>query len=348
MGITHESSRWLKAGLRVGTVYAGGSEFAAILWLTALLHADQYGAQGLTNHAHHHHHHHSTAHSHGIAWAFYLNLSFTAVEFIGGYWFNSAAIMADAVHDLGDSFAIGLAWLFQTLSLKGVSKNYSYGYRRFSLLGALINSGILLLGAVWIISETLPRLFAPEMPNAQGMVVLAILGCLVNGYAVYKLSKGTSLNEKALNLHLLEDLLGWVAILIVAIILNFKEWPILDPLLSLMFIVMIVYGAFRVLRSTGQVFLQAVPSQAVHASIKHRLEQLDAVEEVHHLHYWSLDGERHVLTAHVLLKQPLSPDSQKQLKQSIAEQLAEYEIAHTTIEFEWPGEECRDEQGHVH
>lgn len=259
--------------------------------------------------------------------------------------FNSAAIMADAVHDLGDSFAIGLAWVFQKFSLRGASRGYSYGYRRFSLLGALVNSAILLVGAGWIITVTVPRLLDPQMPHAQGMIGLAILGCAVNGYAVYKLSKGTSLNERALNLHLLEDLLGWVAILVVAIILQFKHWPILDPLLSVCFTVMIVYGAVTILRSTGKVFLQAVPDEQMHAQIKSRLERLEDVDHIHQLYFWSLDGERHVLTAHVLLKHPLGQQQQAVLKREIAEQLAEFELEHTTIELESPGEHCRD--GHA-
>jgi cobalt-zinc-cadmium efflux system protein len=294
------------------------------------------------HHGHHHHLHHQGSGNNNIAWAFFLNLGFTLVEFIGGIWFNSAAIMADAVHDLGDSFAIGLAWIFQILSVKAANQHYSYGYRRFSLLAALINSGILLVGAIWIVTVTLPRLFAPQMPNAQGMVVLAILGCLVNGYAVYKLSKGTSLNERALNLHLLEDVLGWVAILVVAVVLNFVDWPILDPILSLIFTVFIVYGAISILRSTGKVFLQAVPDQGVHQAIRQKLEHLDQVDGVHHLHLWSLDGEHHVLTAHLVLAEHLSAPSQKQLKATIATHLAEFNLAHTTIEFEWPGEVCRD------
>lgn len=294
---------------------------------------------------HHHHHHHASGHGNGIAWAFYLNLGFVVVEFIGGYLFNSAAIIADAVHDLGDSFAIGLAWIFQALSLRAANRSYSYGYRRFALLGALINSAVLLVGAVWIVTITLPRLWAPEMPDAQGMVALAVIGCIINGYAVYKLSKGTSLNERALNLHLLEDLLGWVAILVLAIILNFKEWPVLDPILSLMFTVMIVYGAIRILRSTGQVFLQAVPDPVVHSLIHEKLKAIEGVAEVHHLHFWSLDGERHVLTGHVLLNRAMSAASHVQLKHAIAEELAEFNLAHTTIEFEWPGEVCRDEVG---
>lgn len=296
----------------------------------------------MPGHSHHHHHPHNHGSTTGIAWAFFLNLSFTLVEFVGGYVFNSAAIMADAVHDLGDSFAIGLAWAFQIFAQKTASQNYSYGYRRFALLGALINSAILLVGAVFIVTITLPRLVQPQMPDVQGMVVLAILGCAVNGYAVYKLSKGTSLNERAINLHLLEDLLGWVAILFVAIVLNFKPWPILDPVLSLLFTVMIVLGALRILRSTGKIFLQAVPDETAHAQIQSKLEQMAEVHEVHHLHFWSLDGERHVLTAHILLEQPLAAEQQIQLKRNIAAHLAEFDLEHTTIELEWPGEDCRD------
>ena len=303
---------------------------------------------------HGHHHHPGTlgtsngGASNGIAWAFFLNLSFTIIEFVGGYWFNSAAIMADAVHDLGDSFAIGLAWVFQHLSQKAANQQYSYGYRRFSLLGALMNSAILLFGAVWIVTITLPRLAAPEMPNAQGMVILAIFGCLVNGFAVYKLSKGTSLNEKALNLHLLEDVFGWVAILIVAVTLNFKEWPLLDPILSLVFTVIIVYGAWGIFTSAAKVFLQAVPDTAAHKAIVECLTSIELVQEVHHLHFWSLDGERHVLTAHILLQRELTQCEQQQLKQTIAHNLSAFDLSHTTIEFEVPGEVCRDLDPHPH
>lgn len=296
----------------------------------------------VAKHSQNHHHHHQGSGTGGIAWAFFLNLGFTAIEFAGGYLFNSAAIMADAVHDLGDSVAIGLAWCFQLLGQRAVSRQYSYGYRRFSLLGALINSAILLVGAVWIVTVTLPRLLQPQMPNAQGMVLLAVLGCLVNGYAVYRLSKGTSLNERALNLHLLEDLLGWLAILLVGVVLNFKSWPILDPMLSIAFTIMIVFGAIRILRATGKVFLQAVPDEAAHAAIQATLQQIPDIAQVHHMHFWSVDGERHVLTAHVVLKQALTVTEQLKLKRKIAEQLAGFELAYTTIEFEWPEEVCRD------
>ena len=158
-----------------------------------------------------------------IGWAFFLNVGFTIVEFIGGWLTNSTAIMADAVHDLGDSLSIGLAWLLNKISARPSNNIYSYGYERFSLLGALINGVVLVSGSIWVLSEAIPRLSNPEIPDAQGMILLAIFGVVVNGFAAYKLSQGKSLNERILNWHLLEDVLGWIAVLIVAIVLLFVE-----------------------------------------------------------------------------------------------------------------------------
>ena len=156
-----------------------------------------------------HHHHHSSSGRLGLA--FFLNLAFTIIEFIGGALTNSMAIMADAVHDLGDTLAIGLAWTLDRVGRKEADNGFTYGYHRLSLLGALINGAILIIGSLWILSEALPRLINPQMPDAVGMIWLAILGVTVNGFAAYKLSGGKTLNEKVLNWHLLEDVLGWVA-----------------------------------------------------------------------------------------------------------------------------------------
>lgn len=165
-----------------------------------------------------HNHAHKNETTSRIAWAFFLNVSFTIIEFIGGWLTNSTAIMADAVHDLGDSLSIGLAWILGKLSNRQSSSKFSYGYRRFSLLGALINGIVLIIGSIWVLSEAIPKLLNPEMPVVEGMFGLAILGVTVNGYAAFKLSKGKSLNEQMLNWHLLEDVLGWVAVLVVSIL----------------------------------------------------------------------------------------------------------------------------------
>ncbi|HEY9050199.1 MAG TPA: cation diffusion facilitator family transporter, partial [Gammaproteobacteria bacterium] len=192
-----------------------------------------------------HNHHQHDASSGRIGAAFFLNFSFTIIEFIGGILTNSTAIMADAVHDLGDTLSIGLAWLLSKISRKHPDDAFTYGYHRFSLLGALVNGVVLIAGSIWVLSQSLPRLINPEMPHVQGMFWLAILGVCVNGIAAWKLSKGKTLNERILNWHLLEDVLGWTAVLIVSILLIFLDWPILDPILSIAFTLFILVNVLK-------------------------------------------------------------------------------------------------------
>ena len=280
--------------------------------------------------------------SNRIAWAFFLNAGFTLIEFIGGWLTNSTAIMADAVHDLGDSLAIGLAWFLSRLGNKPANENYSYGYRRFSLLGSLVNGVILVAGSIWVLSEAIPRLQNPEMPIAEGMLGMAIFGIVVNGFAAYKLSKGKSLNERVLNWHLLEDVLGWVAVLIVSIVLIFADWPILDPILSIGFTLFIAFNVARNLWETLRLFLQSVPDKQLRSQIKKSLLEVPGISSVHHLHLWSLDGEQHVLTAHAVLSTSPNTENQIKTKTQIADKLQPFKLEHTTIELELEEEICRD------
>ncbi|MCF2862893.1 cation diffusion facilitator family transporter [Pseudoalteromonas sp. Cnat2-41] len=291
--------------------------------------------------AHHHDHSHDIA-SERIGWAFFLNLGFTIIEFIGGWLTNSTAIMADAVHDLGDSLSIGSAWLLNKFSNKGANQHFTYGYRRLSLFGAFINSVVLVVGSVWVLVLSVPRLFDPVMPVTEGMFALAILGIAVNGYAAVKLSSGKSLNEKVLNWHLLEDVLGWVAVLVVAIVLMFVDWPILDPILSICFTLFILVNVVRNLVQTVRLFLQGAPDKKTQTKLTKVLIEPQEISTAHHVHYWSLDGEHHVLTAHLCLAQELNAEQVIALKQRLADNLAEYDLAHTTLEFEYPQEQCRD------
>jgi len=289
---------------------------------------------------------HDHSHSHSantrIGWAFFLNVTFTVIEFVGGLLTNSTAIMADAVHDLGDSLSIGLAWVLSKVSEKGSNSDFTYGYRRLSLLGALINGLVLITGSIWVLSEAIPKLLHPEMPVVEGMLGLAILGVMVNGFAAYKLSHGKTLNEKVLNWHLMEDVLGWVAVLIVSIVLLFVDWPILDPALSIVFTLYILFNVGKNLWSTIRLFLQAAPDKALSESLHQCLSTLDDVRSVHHLHLWSLDGEHHVLTAHLVLQRALTLEQQLHLKRTMSDRLREFDLAHTTIEFEFGEEACRD------
>lgn len=289
----------------------------------------------------HSHSHPTSASSARIAWAFFLNLGFSIIEFVGGYLTNSTAIMADAVHDLGDSLSIGLAWVLERVSRRAADSTFTYGYQRFSLFGALINAVILIAGSLWILSEAIPRLFEPVMPVAEGMVGLAILGVVVNGYAAFRLAEGTSLNERMLNWHLLEDVMGWAAVLVVALILLFVEWPILDPLLSIGFTVFILANVLKMLRETLRIFAQSAPDQALAEGVEQALLSMADIASIHDLRLWSLDGEHHVMSVHVLMHRAMDSREQVTLKAAISTVLQPFELAHTTVEIEWPEEDCR-------
>jgi cobalt-zinc-cadmium efflux system protein len=291
----------------------------------------------------HTHNHSEDDSSRRIGLVFFLNLGFTVIEFIGGWLTNSTAIMADAVHDLGDSLSIGSAWLLNKLGRKDPSDDFTYGYRRFSLFGALVNGLVLLAGSVWVLSEAIPRLVDPVMPITEGMLILALFGVIVNGFAAWRLMGGKSLNERVLNWHLMEDVLGWLTVLIVATIMQFVAWPILDPLLSIGFTLFILVNVVRNLWATGKLFFQAVPDGQLRQTIESALLRIPGIQAIHHLHLWSLDGEHHVLTAHVVVDEPDNSDYHLQLKAEIAEVLAQFELAHTTIEIELSRENCRDE-----
>jgi cobalt-zinc-cadmium efflux system protein len=287
-------------------------------------------------------HDHVHSSSNRIGWAFFLNVSFTIIEFIGGWLTNSTAIMADAVHDLGDSLSIGLAWLLDKLSNRRADGVFTYGYHRFSLLGAMINGFVLIVGSLWVLSEAIPRLQNPQQPDALGMLGLAILGVGVNGYAAYKLSYGKTLNERVLNWHLLEDVLGWLAVLVVAVTLLFVDWPILDPLLSIAFTLFILVNVVRNIITTGSLLMQATPDKALHNNVLKTLRAVDRVEDAHHVHLWSLDGENHVLTAHLKLAEQLDSEELLAVKADIDRLLSAFNFIHTTIELELPSEACRD------
>lgn len=290
----------------------------------------------------HHHHHTSDEASNRLGWVFFLNLGFTVIEFIGGWLTNSTAIMADAVHDLGDSLSIGSAWLLHRLGNRPADTRFTYGYKRLSLLGALINGIVLVVGSLWVLSIALPRLANPVMPHTEGMLALAVLGVAVNGYAAYRLSGGKTLNERVLNWHLLEDVLGWVAVLIIAVVMQFVDWPILDPLLSVGFTLFILFNVLRTLWTTLQLFIQAVPEPDLLDKIRTALSEVNGVEALHHLHLWSLDGEHHVLTAHIVVCDAGILPAYDQFKSRLRLALEPFELAHTTLEIELTEEVCRD------
>lgn len=291
--------------------------------------------------AHNHNHHHCHSHDTGnIKVAFFLNLFFTIIEIIGGVLTNSVAILSDAVHDLGDSLSLGLAWYFQNYSKKKRSPSFSYGYGRFSLLGAIINSIVLVVGSIFIFIEAIPRLIEPQQPETQGMMLLAVLGVIFNGAAVLRLKKGTSVNERVVSLHLLEDVLGWVAVLIGSIIMHYFDIPIIDPILSLGIALFILMNVYKNLKETIQIVMQGVPGNTDVKDVEDRLLSYPKIVGVHDIHIWSMDGEYTIMTAHIVVQDKDSLVAFEPLKQKIREDLKELHIEHVTLEFEVVGENC--------
>ncbi len=296
-------------------------------------------ASSACTHDAHDHHHHASG---NIKLAFFLNLGFAGIEIVGGIVTGSTAILADAVHDLGDSFALGQAWYFEKVSLGKSNPRYSYGYKRFSLLGALISTIVLLTSSLFILAQAIPRIFAPHHPDAGGMILLALVGVTVNGFAMARLSKDKGMNSRVVALHLLEDVLGWVAVLVVAVILYFWDVPVLDPVLAVLITLYIFGGVVKNLRAMLPVFLQAVPPELDLAVITREIEQLQHIHAVHHAHIWSLDGVHSVFTAHLELNILLDVEAYRQLKDDIRKLVERHGLYHSTVEIEYPGEACRN------
>ena len=235
--------------------------------------------------------------------AFFLNLSYAIVEFIAGGVFGSSAVLADSVHDLGDAVAIGVSAVLETISNREEDSRYTLGYKRFSLLGALITAVILMTGSVFVILENLTKLFHPQPVNDEGILWLGIIAVTINVLASLVVRKGKTKNESILSLHFLEDTLGWVAVILMAIVLRFTDWYILDPLLSLVISFFILSKALPRFWSTLRIFLDAVPEGVDIEQVTSDLEQLEHVSSVNQLNLWTMDGLEKNAIIHVCLEQ---------------------------------------------
>lgn len=293
------------------------------------------------HHTHSHHHHHDGQKN--IMFAFFLNLSFALLEIVGGIWTNSMAILSDALHDLGDSLALGIAWVLEKVAHKKPDHKYSFGYARFSLLGAMINSLILIIGSIFILVNTIPRIIKPEPVNKTGMLIFAILGIIINGAAFLRLRHGSSLNEKTVSWHLVEDILGWVVLLIGSIVLMFTDFYILDPILSIGIALYILYHVVINVKQIMNIFLQAVPRNLSIEKITEELSDIQGVDSVHHLHLWSLEGEKNMLSTHITVADDVTRETIIEIKKSVTQKLHEQGINHVTIEIEFASEKCESQ-----
>jgi cobalt-zinc-cadmium efflux system protein len=271
-----------------------------------------------------------------VGFAAALNILFTVIEFIGGLLTNSLALMADALHDLADSFALIIAWFAEKKAKKPATSKMTFGYRRLSLLSAVFATIVLIAGSLLILSQAIPRLINPEPVNAEGMLLIAIIGIIINGLGFVRLKKGMSQSEKILSWHLLEDILGWVALLIGAVIINFWNEPIIDPIMTIGFTIFVLWGVSRNAKETFNLLLEGVPAYIDIDKVKDSILSIEGVKRVHDVHIWSLEGETDILTAHVVVENKYlqEPDT---IKQSIKSKLKELHIEHSTLELEGEG-----------
>lgn len=274
--------------------------------------------------------------------AFLLNLLFSIIEFIGGAITNSVAIISDSIHDMGDAMSIGVSFFLERKSTKSPDNKYTYGYIRYSVLGSIITTFILLGGSVLVIYNAIGRLVNPVEINYNGMIGFAVLGVSINFLAAYFTKEGDSLNQKSVNLHMLEDVLGWVVVLAGAIIMRFTDIKIIDPILSIGVAIFILINSLKTLKEVVDLFLEKTPNNIDIEEIKEHLLEIKGVIDVHHIHIRSIDGFNNYATMHIVVD-----GDYKQIKDKIKEELEEHGIAHTTIEFEGKDEKCKSEKCEV-
>lgn len=274
--------------------------------------------------------------------AFILNLSFSIFEFFGGIFTGSVAIISDAVHDLGDATSIGVSYFLEKKSKKQPDETYTYGYARFSVMGGIITTLILLFGSVMVIYNAVLRIINPVEINYNGMIIFAVVGALVNFVAAYFTKDGDSLNQKAVNLHMLEDVLGWIVVLIGAIIMRFTDIRIIDPIMSMGVAIFIFINAFKNLKEVLDLFLEKIPNDISIEEIKKHIKEIDGVIDVHHIHIWSMDGNHNYATMHIVAN-----ENSHTIKDKIREELKEHGIGHATLEIENPDDHCHEEHCHI-
>ena len=271
--------------------------------------------------------------------AFLLNLFFSVFEFIGGTVTGSVAIISDSLHDMGDAAGIGLSYFFERKSKKEPDDVYTYGYLRYSVLGGLMITAILLVGSVLVIYNAVLRLINPVPVNYNGMIIFALVGTAVNLSAMLFTRDGDSLNRKAVNLHMLEDALGWIVVLIGAVIMRFTDLSFIDPIMSMGVALFILVNSVKNLKESLSVFLEKAPDGVSVEEIREHILSVEAVTDVHHIHLWTMDGFTNCATMHIVTDGDFS-----RVKEEIRHELSHHGITHSVIETERPGENCGERE----
>lgn len=270
--------------------------------------------------------------------AFLLNVFFSLFEFVGGLITGSIAILSDSLHDFGDALSIGVSYFLEKKSKRKADAKYTYGYIKYSVLGSIITTIILIVGSLFVIYESIKRLINPVIINYNGMILIAVFGVVVNLIAAYYTKEGDSLNQKAVNLHMLEDVLGWIVVLIGSILMKITNISMIDSVLSLLVALFIFISALKNMESVLEIFLEKTPESVDVEKLKEHLKSVKGVEDIHHIHLRTVDGYNNFATLHVVVNK-----YSKEIKDRVREELKEFNVNHSTIELELKEEHCDDE-----
>ena len=272
--------------------------------------------------------------------AFILNLSFSIFEIIGGILTNSVAIISDAIHDFGDALSIGISYFLERKSKKKPDEKYTFGYTRYSILGAFITVMILIIGSIFVIHEAINRLMNPIEINYEGMIVFAVIGVVVNFLAAYFTKEGDSINQKSVNLHMLEDVLGWIVVLIGSILMNFTKILVIDSIMSIGVAIFIIIHALKNLQKILDLFLEKIPKNISLDEVKRSIKDINGIIDIHHIHLWSMDEINNYITMHVVI----NTNDTANIKSQVRQKCKEFGITHVTIEIENKDEKCENRE----
>ncbi len=290
------------------------------------------------NHAHHDHNH-SSIHGHchhntseqkfsNITIAFLLNFIFSIIEFFGGIYTGSTAILSDAIHDFSDSISLLLSYIAEKISTKKPNDIYTYGYKRITVIGAFVNIAVLSIGTFFVIVRAFNALLNPNELKTTEMIFLSILGILVNLISVVRLNGSTKILDKTVRLHLLEDLLGWISVLITSVIIHFTDFYILDPILSLAISAFVVYNISKRLVEVYKIIMHCVPNKNLYDNIKNDILNIEEISEIQNMHIWTLDGEENIATLSLL-----ATTNNNELLTQTKNILNNYGITNSTVEI---------------
>jgi len=274
--------------------------------------------------------------------AFILNLCFSIFEFFGGIITGSVAIMSDAVHDIGDAASIGLSYFLEKSAQKQPDHTHTYGYARYSVLGGVITTFILLFGSAAVIINAIEKIINPAPINYNGMILFGVVGVVVNFLAAYFTHGGESINQKAVNLHMLEDVLGWAVVLIGAIVMRFTDWSLLDPIMSIGVAIFIFINAVKNLKAVLDIFLEKIPDGISVKEITEHICEIEGVNDVHHIHLRTLDGHNIYATMHIV-----TDSEPHEIKERVRKELNTHGITHSTLELETSTEHCHHKHCHI-